>query len=187
MLKDNSKKAFTLVELLVVCGIFSTIVIVIVSIFVSLIQLQKNILLTKKALGEANYALEFMSRGLRMAQKDTTPDCLNQAGLNYENFDPGDGNIRHGIRFKNGNEGGECQEFYLENGQIMFKRENQDPQPLTSPQLNITRLQFILKGASQDDALQPLVTIAFTIQPKSCPPLTFQTSISQRDPDVERM
>jgi len=46
----HTEKAFTLVELLIVCGIFSTIVIVIVSIFVSLIQLQKNILLTKKAL-----------------------------------------------------------------------------------------------------------------------------------------
>ncbi len=180
MLKDNPKKAFTLVELLVVCGIFSTVVIVIVSIFVSLIQLQKNILLTKKALGEANYALEFMSRALRMAEKELTEggECIPFG----ENYQPIYGN--QGIRFKNGNEGGECQEFYLENGQIMFKRESQPPQPLTSPDLNITQLQFVLKGASQDDTLQPLVTIAFTIEPKGCQPLNFQTSVSQRNLDV---
>jgi len=178
--QTNPEKAFTLVELLVVCGIFSTIVIVIVSIFVSLIQLQKNILLTKKALGEANYALEFMSRALRMAEKELTEggECIPLG----ENYQPIYGN--QGVRFKNGNEGGECQEFYLENGQIKFKRPNKPPFALTSPAIEISQLQFFLQGESQTDQIQPLVTITFTVELGQFQPLKFQTSISQRNLDV---
>jgi type II secretory pathway pseudopilin PulG len=183
-LRSQKNAAFTLIELLIACGIFSVVMIVITGTFVSLIDTQKNILLTRKALAQASYALEFMSRALRMAQKDMTPDCLSQAGLNYENFDPGDGNVYHGIRFKNANQNGECQEFYLENGQIKFKRQGQSSLSLTSPDINIERLKFLLRGESQDDTLQPLVTISFEIKLKNSPPLKLQTSISQRNLDV---
>ncbi|MCD5396432.1 MAG: type II secretion system GspH family protein [Candidatus Pacebacteria bacterium] len=177
MCLSHHQKGFTLVELLVVCGIFSAVVVVIAGIFVSLIQIQRDIILTKKALREINYALEFMSRALRTAKKelDKTEPCIPY-GYNYYQAS------NDQIKFINRNENNECQEFYLQNGQIKFKRPDKPALSLTSPTVKISQLTFFLQGQSQDDNRQPLVTIVLAAEIGN-KKLHFQTSVSQRDLD----
>jgi prepilin-type N-terminal cleavage/methylation domain-containing protein len=179
-----NNKGFTLVELLMASAVFSIVVVIISGIFVAAVNTQRNILSAKKVLGQTSYAMEFMSRALRMAVKDTGQGCIT-AGYNYD-YHPTYGN--QGIRFKNHLQGDECQEFYLEGGQIKFKRNASSPTPqvldLTSSDMEITDLRFFLSGETQNDDLQPMVTIYLEAKTGDSPTIKLQTSISQRNLDV---
>ncbi len=172
-------KGFTLVELLVSAGIFSIIVVTIVGVFVSSIKLQDNVLSAKKIIGELNYALEFMSRNLRMSMKDRGDGCVPIADTSYGLYVDGEG-----IIFKNVFESGQCQRFFLENQQIKFRRESDEPIDLTSPGIKITKLKFAVSGNMPDDDLQPLVKIYIEATAGKAPPIKLQTSVSQRNLDV---
>ncbi len=172
-------KGFTLVELLVSAGIFSIIVVTIVGVFVSSIKLQDNVLSAKKIIGELNYALEFMSRNLRMAVKDRGDACVPISDTSYGLYPDG-----IGIIFRNVFESGQCQKFFLENQQIKFRRGIDDPIDITSGGINITKLKFAVSGNMPDDNLQPLVTIYVEASAGKAPPIKLQTSVSQRNLDV---
>lgn len=174
---------FTLVELLVVTGIFSIVVFAISGIFTAAVSTQKDILSAKKVLGEMNYAMEFMSRALRMATKDTGQGCII-SGFNYDSHSSyGD----RGIVFRNTLQEGECQEFYLDptTKQIKFKRHDSgETLDLTSSDVEINELRFLLFGQDQADDFQPLVTIYFEASSGNSPMIKMQTSVSQRNLDV---
>jgi len=61
-----------------------------------------------------------------------------------------------------------------------------EPLPLTSADLEIVSCNFKLSGQSQDDDLQPSVTISFEIQKGTQPEskIRLQTTISQRNLDI---
>jgi len=176
----NGGKGFTLIELLVSAAVFSVAMVIITGIFVAAVKTQKRIIETKKILGQVSYAVEYMSRSLRMAKKDTSGTCLSVSGLNYENIF---GNS--GIRFINSLQDDDCQEFYLAGGQIKYLKEGQVLN-LTSLDINITALKFSLSGQDQNDNLQPFVTIYLEATPKNGAPISVQTSVSQRNPDVKK-
>lgn len=174
--------AFTLVEILVTILIFSLIISVAMAIFVSFIRHQKRVLAKQELLNQTSYVTEYMSRALRMAKKDSDGSCLSQAGLNFENPL---GDISR-IKFINHLENDVCQEFSLEGGQLKETR-NGNTLPLTSSKFQINSLCFNLLGESQNDTLQPKVTIFMEIQVKGAeepPKIKIQTTISQRNLDV---
>jgi len=174
------EKGFTLVELLVSAFIFSIVVITVVSVFTAAIKLQNNVLTAKRVVGETNYALEFMGRNLRMAVKDKTGACIAQ-NTNYA-YRPESNSS--GIIFRNGLQNGECQEIYLENNQIKFKKGDSMPADLTSPGIQINVLKFVVAGDSLGDNKQPLVTIYLEAKSGQTPPLKIETSVSQRNLDA---
>ncbi|GAI33847.1 unnamed protein product, partial [marine sediment metagenome] len=55
-------------------------------VFISGFRGQRSALSSQRLLDQTSYALEYMSRALRMASKQTAdiPACLSQDGLNYE-------------------------------------------------------------------------------------------------------
>lgn len=168
--------AFTLVEMLVVLGILSLILGAISGIFISVVSVQRRNLSLQEAIDQSSYVLEYMSRSLRMAQKDDLEgeNCLSGNKVNYELIDNG-----RGIRFKNSE--GKCQEFYLEGKKIMEKKDNKIF-PLTA--IEIDSLKFEVIGETQDDELQPKVTISFVLSTKGNQ-FNFQTTVSQRNLDVK--
>jgi len=185
----KKEKGFTLIEMLVALFIFSLIVGVLIGLFISGIRNQRNILLTQQLLDQTSFALEYMSRALRMAlkegQQSTGGDCLSQDGLNYEN--PGSDLSR--IKFINHLEQDDCQEFFLEEGRIKQRKEGQVVS-LTSDKLEVTSLKFNLIGQDQIDQLQPRVTIFLKIRGRgslagTIPEFNIQTTISQRNLDVQ--
>ena len=183
----NDKKGFTLVELLVVVAIFLILIGAIIGIFISGVRKQRLILTQQTILDQTSFVLEYMSRSLRMATKElSAPSCLSQNGLNYE--------ITHngtGLRFINFLENNDCQEFFLQNGQLRYwKRSTGITLPLTPDRLEIIFLRFNSIGAFQGDDLQPRITISFEIRERAqlegLQRIRIQTTISQRNLDVQR-
>lgn len=201
---NNRTKGFTLIELLVTMGIFSIIVGAIVGLFIFGVQQQRRSLITRAILDQTSYALEYMSRALRMAKKELdAPDCLSQDGLNYEiPTTPidyrigGNPNLGTGIRFINHLQGDDCQEFFLENNQLKQWSQNRgNTLPLTSTPtgIKINLLKINLIGASQGppglpEVLQPKVTIFLELEggiTGESQKIKIQTTISQRNLDVQ--
>lgn len=188
------KEGFTLIEMLVVMSIFIVLIGVITGIFITGIKQQRNILAYQSVLDQTSYALEYMSRSLRLAKKELSAGtCLSQYGLNYEITDIQPG--YPGLKFINVLEYNDCQAFFVKDGQLKYQKDldiSPSPPPLnlTSNKIRVTSLKFDLEGESQadDPPLQPRVTIFLEIGSETSPgqwqKIKIQTSISQRNLDV---
>jgi prepilin-type N-terminal cleavage/methylation domain-containing protein len=184
----NKQKGFTLVELIVTITVFLIIFETVIGIFIAGIRQQRISLETQLLLDQITFSLEFMSRNLRMANKELNnpPDCLSSRGLNYEITHNG-----NGVKFINTLDNNECQEFFLDNdGRLRYKKGNQPDQdalPMTSSKLTVSSLKFNLMGGDQSDEIQPRLTFVLEISSKSpnIPKTKFQTTVSQRKLDVQ--
>lgn len=178
-------RGFTIPELLIAVFIFSLIIGGAANLLLSGIAGQRNSLAMQELLDQSSFVAEYMTRALRQAQKDLGPTCLSTRGLNYELTQ---GN--KGVMFVNAFN--QCQEFRLTGTRVeeVFRVGGQITSQafLTSDNLAVTSLAFVLQGAGQDDDLQPRVTVAFEIegQPDARPKLQFQTTVSQRNVDVPK-
>ncbi len=176
-------KGFTLIEIAVSIGIFLIILISASGILVSAIKNQRRNLSSQEILSQTSYALEYMSRAMRMAKKDDLGgiNCLLGDKINYEITHSG-----QGIKFLNSKD--ECQEFFLENGQL---KENKDGNAdfLTSDNFLVNSFNIAVSGQGQTDELQPKATIFLDIQAvnqDSPARLKIQTTVSQRNLDVKK-
>lgn len=189
-MKNRLQKGFSLVEIMVAVAIFSVVISVASMSFILAIKSQKKSLAEQELLAQTSYVMEYMSRALRMAKKDLSGDCI-AAKTNY-----GRPYGNSSIRFLN-YEGatGECQEFFLDvDGQLKMRKSSDDTAanfgaavPLTSATLTIDpgSVQFYLIGESQFDNIQPRVTIFLDIDGKEQTDIKIQTTISQRNLDIE--
>jgi len=184
---NSIKKGFTLIELLITITIFSIVLTAFLSLFGSVFKYQRQSLNSIHLLNNVSYITEYMTRALRMAKKDLSGDCITLK-YNYEN--PG-GSLSK-IRFLNYQE--KCQEFLLDGNQIQVRKSSDQSsanlgpgQFLTPSNLVVENLRFRLLGESQTDSIQPKVT--FTLKLSSTgqlfPAIDFQTTISQRDLDIQ--
>jgi prepilin-type N-terminal cleavage/methylation domain-containing protein len=189
-----NKKGVTLIEILVAVALFSITVGAILGLFISGIQTQRRILVTRELLDQTSYVLEYMGRYLRMAKKDLTGKCLGTAGTNYKIFYDVLNNPSI-IRFLNYQ--GFCQQFRLEGNEIKVLQSSDATEanlvpvaPLTSASLRINSLKFYLSGDAPGDILQPMVTIFLEIQgggiAATQPKIQIQTSISQRNLNTQQ-
>lgn len=172
------KKAFTLIELLLTITIFSIVVTAFLGLFSSAFTAQQRSLATAYLLNNASYISEYLSRALRMAKKDLTGACISPK----DNFA-----LINQSHLKFLNQTGECQEFLLNVDNQIEVRRNGLGLPLTPANLIVENLKFEISGQSQTDNFQPKVT--FTLRLASgeqlFPALDFQTTVSQRDLDVQ--
>lgn len=173
----DKEKGITLLEMLIAISMFSIVLIGAISLFISLIKNQQALLDRAYVLNTLSYATEYMSKTIRMAQKDKEGTCLGS----MENFSSIDS---WHIKFKNYN--GDCQEFYLEDKALKVRKLN-IAQNLTPSSINVESLIFVLAGQSQTtDTLQPKVS--FILKAKvvgsSAPSFSIQTTISQRMLDI---
>lgn len=192
------KKGFTLIELLVSITIFSVVVSVASVLFANGIVAQKRSLAYEQLENQISYAAEYISRSGRMAKKelfDHTYDCLATRGDNFENPGGNQSSLAF-IKYDDISTHDICYEFFLQNGQIEESTKDlttgtSTTQPLTSPNLDVKSLIFRLSGQSQNDNLQPKVTMFMDVssvsnKPEEVVSLKLQTTISQRDLDVMR-
>jgi len=177
----RKNKGFTLVEMMVAVAILAIVVTVASTIFVLAIQAQRQSLAYQELLDQTSYVIEYMSRALRMAKKDITGICTGTAKLNYATSIDAAG--RQCLDFKNYKE--ECQHFCLEGTKIVEKKTGL-VNDLTSPDLNVNSFTITLTGETQDDYLQPLVFIFLNIEGKEQTKIQIQTSISQRNLDIQK-
>ena len=186
----NLKKGFSMIEMLVVVAVFSIMLGIIFGVFISTVRIQRRYLAYQQTLDQVSYAMEYMTRALRMSKKqldDPPLGCITDR-CNYENPGADESKIKF---IRPVEEGGiKCQEFYLDGGKIMHKIDGVALE-LTSDNLNITTLRFyIATGECQEnlgiqDLYQPRVTIFLEGEEiKSKTKLKIQTTVSQRDIDI---
>jgi len=179
---NKNNKGFTLVEMLVTVTIFSIVISISAGLLVSAIWLQKKGLDHQRLLDQTSYAMEYMSRSLRMAKEDTSGGCI-AVNTNYGITRSGEG-----IKFLNANNG-ECWEFFREwnSDKNVFqlkidKNDGNGPYELTSTDLTVNHFNVQVDSSSG----QPKVTIFLDIEGKnshfySASKIKIQTTVSQRD------
>lgn len=186
--KLEAKRGFSLIELIVGMGIFSVISIVAISSFLLSVRAHRIILAEKEVSESVNFALEFMSRQMRVAQKfDGSVACsgLTPGETFYNHIDTTE------VRFVNSQD--KCIRFFLDNRSIMYENRTDSPGNIfltNSTIVDIKSLNFLLQGENDSDGEQPRVTI--TIEAGGVGPteeeqgvsFEIQTTVSSRALDV---
>lgn len=167
-------KGYTLVEMFVVALVFSIVIGSATGVFASTLKMQKFNLSHQQLLNQTSYAIEFMSRAIRMAKKDSI-GCID--GSNYQE-------IASSIKFATYHN--ECWEFYLDSGKLKM-RKGVDEYDLTSDDFTVTSFTVNVTGDGAD-AEQPKVTISLNvlgnIAASTKPKINIRTTISQRNLDL---
>jgi prepilin-type N-terminal cleavage/methylation domain-containing protein len=191
MINNNQKlKGFTLVETLVSLLIFGFVSVILVNIFVSVLNSQKRILQNQELMSSSSYALEYMSKIIRMAENDEDGYCTGTAGKNYALGTSSITFLAYDIKSLSY----KCTQFLLNGTAIEEKKSTdedvdnlQPAQTITSSSVEVDDLTFGLTGDGTD-TLQPKVTIMIKMESTSlasnAPSIIIQTSVSQRKLDI---
>jgi len=205
--KIQKEKGFTLVEVIVVMAVFLLVTAVTIAIFISIVQSQRRILTQEQLLSQVSYAMEYMSKGLRMSKKDVLGVCLidEYSGTNYTYLytKPSEGGEYTGVKFVNQSNNDACQEFYLyQSGDnyVIEEVRNENSVPLTSNKFNVDYLRFKISGTTGVDGggygapneaypnQQPRITtiVGFKMpNDENQPEIKIQTTVSQRNLNVQ--
>jgi len=108
-----------------------------------------------------------------MAKKDIGGACAGTAKLNY---------VYSGGCLKFVNYQNQCQQFCLDG----VRMKNEKGEYLTSSRLKVNNFLVTLVGQTQNDDIQPKVSFVFEIEDKEGSKINIQTSVSQRNLDVQR-
>lgn len=166
-LKHKKNKGFTLIEVLVASTIFILVIGVTISVYITILKLQRSVVQSVQALDNARLAFEFMSRLIRTGTAISGPDGTAQS-ISF--IDQKDRNVT----------------FQYDGSNIVGQIGTNPPFPLISSDITVTRLVFIKSGTNPGNTLQPRVTILMQLK------YTFngkdeftdlQTTISQRTLD----
>lgn len=176
-------KGFTLIEIIVAATIFSIVISAVSSLLVMSLRGQRNIFIQQNLVDNTRFALEQMSRQIRMAQSDETGVCTGTAGAMYSSG----GTSLSFIDYQNP---GNCLTYELSGTKI--KKQSDTGQPfvdLTADDININRLNFIVHGRDVRDSEQARVTIVIEAEGANqsaggLPGILLQTTISARNIDV---
>ena len=179
------KNSYTLIEILVAVTIFFVALSSLTGFFLGATTSQQKSLASQELIDNLSYNLEYISRALRMAQKDDRGgvNCLTGSLVNYE-INPS----TQGIKFRNYQN--ECQEFFLE-GNKLKESKNGVISNLTPDNLEVVLFKVGPSDSwDQNDNEQAKVTIFLEVRRKSektelAPLMKIQTTISQRNLDVK--
>lgn len=204
--KTNKNRGFTIIETVVVIAIFLLIIGVGLSIFISVVSGQRKILSEQKVINQLSYAMEHISKALRMAKMDTNHTCIG-TGANYmyalqrQNISK---KAWEGIKSINQSNSNACTEFFLENGILYEHIDSGSDVPLTSSDIEITNIRFGIDGKTgcyssdqnefercpsgfnNNSVNQPRITVVLSFRMKNTQdaPKTIQTTISARNLNV---
>jgi len=191
-------KGYTLIEIMVAVGVFTVVIAAPTGFFVSSIKAQQKALSSQTLVDNTSYVLEYMSRSLRMAKKETncasrtdpsTCFCLKTQGhgFNYETTHSG-----KGIKFVNYQD--ICQEFYWDTTDNKLKETKSGGEAVVLTPNDVEVVSFKIGPTDSWDQLddeQPKIVLFLEVKgiksqkPELQPVLRVQTTISQRNLDVQ--
>lgn len=176
----NPKDGFTLLEVIVATAIFSIAVSSISALFVVAVKTQRNVLAQQDLIDNTRYALEHMSRQIRMARRDETGACVGEARYTFT----ASGNTLTFIDYR-----GDCLVYDVVGGRARVKVGAGNPVDLTSDDIVVNSLYFEVFGRWAYDTRQPRVVVymdakAAGATPESSPRMFLQTTVSTRNIDT---
>lgn len=198
MINNNQKeKGFTMIEMLASLAIFGFVSVLLVNIFVSALSSQKRILQNQELMNQSSYTLEYMTKAIRMAERDMTGECIDvgdgDAGENY-----GIGTSPVALTFLTYDikaSANKCIQFLFENNAIEERISTDDtsdnlgaPVSITSSSVSVERLEFYVTGDTVGDMIQPRVSVMIKMKAlpaaTNSPIIIVETSVSQRKFDI---
>ena len=170
--KQKNKRGFTLIELMVATSIFVVIMLAAMGSLFTLLGASKNSRALRTAMDNVNFSMESMTRSIRMGknyyclatgnditpQPDLTRDCTgeeNSLGGNSFAFIPQESSTRVAFMFHNA----EYKNGVITNSTLQRCEDTKPCVNIISPDVNIDRLEFIVKGSSPLDSIQASVYI----------------------------
>ncbi len=185
--RTRADRGFSLIEMIVSVGIFSTVMIVAVGSLLSIVDANRKAQAQQIVINNLNFALENMSRNIRIGSYyhcgsslplSTKADCNN--GDSYFAFEGREGNTSQ------------------TNDQIVYRLSNSQIEKstdggttfigITAPEIVIEGLSFYVDGAAAGDQKQPKVLMTVYghtgISNRARVDFNLQTMISQRAFDI---
>jgi prepilin-type N-terminal cleavage/methylation domain-containing protein len=162
-------QGFTLIEIIVAIGIFTAVITMALATFLNISDIQRKAGALRAINDNLNFALEIMSREIRTGKNYCSSSC-DSSSFNLINSQ----NDNVVYRLNNNS-----IERSSDSGSTFLR--------LTSPEIKIDDLIFIVKGEAVGDQKQPMVTIILngsSIDKKAGElKLNIQTTVSQRKLD----
>ena len=196
-IKMKNQKGLTLIEILVVVGVFAGLTTLITGIFLANFEMQRRTMAIQKTIGEISYAVEYMGRAIRMARNDHEATCLEE---NEEGFTYGIPEEGNGIQFIDYQE--ECVKFFLDEDEGVIKKGIKDGDDWIEYNLTSGILRFEafesdanVTPENEEDLYieQPSATILLSVEAlkgersdSAWWDAEIQTTITRRRLDIER-
>lgn len=168
-------KGFTLIETMVALAIFVIVGGAALNLLLYAALGQRNVLSKQGLVDQSSYVVEYLSRALRQAQKDTAGTCI-PIGSNYEVLGGG-----VGVKFLDAND--DCRAIFLDGGTLK-ETIGAATLPLFPDEIEVLEARFSVAGETDADTLQPRVTVSLRVRDASKNELTVQTTVSQRRYDI---
>jgi prepilin-type N-terminal cleavage/methylation domain-containing protein len=176
----NYSAGFTLVEMLVVAVVFVMLMVGIMGIFVSAVKIQRYTLTAQHLIDQGSYAMEYMSRMLRMAkQDDVSGSCTGLPNSTY-NLNTVPTTTVNGLFFKKYDDA-TCKAFFLNTG-MLYEYDGSRADHILF--LTSSKIEVVNFSAYVHTGSQPRVTIYLELKGKGVDPqpkMKLQTTVSQRD------
>lgn len=181
-LSTRASRGFTLVEMIVAIGLFTTVLFIASSAFLAVLNADRKSRATRIAMDNLNLALEDMSRRIKTGTSyycngttaiSGTSDC-SSPGESSIAFTEQDGVTRTVYRL----EGGAIKRTVGVSGTEL---------PVTAPEITISNLKFIVNGSSSGDTTQPYAAILIegdTRAGQITSGFKIQTTVTQRTYDI---
>ncbi len=189
MIKQDNKRGFTLVEMMVAIAVFSVVMVTAMSALINVIDANNKARSIKTAVNNVSFALESISRDMRMG---TDYSCSSD-GINFNESQCINDGVTE-IRYKSSraDSSGRFAYYKFENNQIWECLEkgsnvcpNNDYQPITSSDVTIDseKSRFYVLNVG-DPTKQPRVIITISgeagAKDKTKTIFDLQTGVSQR-------
>ena len=174
---DKRQGGFTLVELMVAIAVFATVVTVVSSIFVSSVGSQRKNINNQDVLDNARFVLEIMGRAIRQS-------CIvNAEGVSKQTCIISPDGTSQSLNIIHPTKG--VVAYTLESNQI---KEN--GKSISSSNVLVQGLNFVVKGNGSGDNLQPKVTISISLKNSQGAPGTestanLQTTVTPRNLQIQ--
>lgn len=165
--KLEARSGFTLIELIVAIGVFSTIVSIAVGGFVRALRTQRQIVGLLSANSNASLVIEQMAREIRTGFDFCRGGqvCVGTSELSFRNS------------------AGERVTYRIDNG-VLERGVNSVFAPLTASNVSIRHLVFDLSGQDSDDGFPPRITMVMGVSSKELgvagAVVNMQTTVSAR-------
>lgn len=167
-------RGFTLIELLVAMAVFSTVVVIVSSIFVSVTGSQRKNVNNQEVIDNARFVLESIGRSVRQG------DIVTPAGDGLSSCASANPclKISHPIK-------GDVN-YSLSNGQVL-----ENGVDLSSSNVFVDKFDFTVLGRPTDDQIQPRVVISLSLRSRNQPTggdstINLQTTITPRNLQIQQ-
>lgn len=161
----RARTGFTVVELLVAMAVFSITVVLVTSIFVGVINSQRKNTNTQDILDNGRFILEAIARAVRQSDIGTLDGVSDTLTISHP--------VKGAVVYS------------LSGGQVM-----ENGVALSSSNVVVSRLDFIVAGNSLTDNTQPRVTISLALRdvnqkPSEQSTINLQTTLTPRNLQIQ--